>query len=126
VHAAAFQEQYEAVTAFATAARGDSSGYDPAELVRQAILELEDDAELLRQERERARWLFVDEYQDTDPAQVRLLRALAGDGRGTRGSRGPGQGACAHRLLCPAAEPTARVRRVVQSHARTPSNEGPR
>src|SRR5689334_15937187 len=27
VHAAAFQEQYEAVTAFATAARGDASGY---------------------------------------------------------------------------------------------------
>ncbi|MFJ9801849.1 UvrD-helicase domain-containing protein [Streptomyces wuyuanensis] len=25
--------------------------------------------------------VFVDEYQDTDPAQVRLLRALAGDGR---------------------------------------------
>jgi superfamily I DNA/RNA helicase/RecB family exonuclease len=80
VHAAAFQEQYEAVTAFATAARGDSSGYDPAELVRQAILELEDDAELLRQERERARWLFVDEYQDTDPAQVELLGLLAGGG----------------------------------------------
>src|SRR3954454_233079 len=30
-HAAAFQEQYERVTAFATAARGDASGYDPAE-----------------------------------------------------------------------------------------------
>src|SRR3954447_21020280 len=39
VHAAAFQEQYEAVTAFATAARGDASGYDPAELVRAAIIE---------------------------------------------------------------------------------------
>ncbi|MFJ8359172.1 ATP-dependent helicase [Streptomyces sp. NPDC093984] len=25
--------------------------------------------------------VYVDEYQDTDPAQVRLLRALAGDGR---------------------------------------------
>ena len=25
--------------------------------------------------------MFVDEYQDTDPAQVRLLRALAGGGR---------------------------------------------
>ncbi|WP_346619930.1 ATP-dependent DNA helicase [Blastococcus montanus] len=80
VHAAAFQEQYEGVTAFYTAARGDSSGYDPAELVRQAILELTDDPELLRQERERARWLFVDEYQDTDPAQVELLELLAGGG----------------------------------------------
>jgi len=80
VHAAAFQEQYEAVTAFSTAGRGDASGYDPAELVRQAIAELDGDPELLRQERERARWLFVDEYQDTDPAQVELLDILAGGG----------------------------------------------
>jgi superfamily I DNA/RNA helicase/RecB family exonuclease len=80
VLAAAFQEQYENVTAFATAARGDASGYDPAELVRQAIHELTEDPELLRQERDRARWLFVDEYQDTDPAQVELLELLAGRG----------------------------------------------
>jgi superfamily I DNA/RNA helicase/RecB family exonuclease len=80
VHAAAFQEQYEAVTAFSTAGRGDASGYDPAELVRQAIAELDGDPELLRQERHRARWLFVDEYQDTDPAQVELLELLAGRG----------------------------------------------
>jgi superfamily I DNA/RNA helicase len=26
-------------------------------------------------------WVFVDEYQDTDPAQVRLLQAVAGGGR---------------------------------------------
>ena len=80
MHAAAFQEQYEAVTAFSTAGRGDASGYDPAELVRAAIAELAGDPELLRQERERARWLFVDEYQDTDPAQVELLDLLAGGG----------------------------------------------
>src|SRR4051812_9341481 len=80
VHAAEFAEQYEAVTAFSTAGRGDASGYDPAELVRAAIAELDGDPELLRQERERARWLFVDEYQDTDPAQVELLHLLAGGG----------------------------------------------
>lgn len=80
VHAAVFQEQYEAVTAFSTLGRGDASGYDPAELVRQAIAELDGDPELLRQERERARWLFVDEYQDTDPAQVELLALLTGRG----------------------------------------------
>ncbi|MGY1641287.1 ATP-dependent helicase [Geodermatophilus sp. SYSU D00703] len=80
VHAAAFAEQYEAVTAFATAGRGDAAGFDPAELVREAIAELAGDPELLRQERARARWLFVDEYQDTDPAQVELLQLLAGRG----------------------------------------------
>jgi superfamily I DNA/RNA helicase/RecB family exonuclease len=80
VHAAAFQQQYENVSDFYTAARGDSAGYDPAELVRQAIAELDGDPELLQQERERARWLFVDEYQDTDPAQVELLELLAGGG----------------------------------------------
>ncbi|MGY1745334.1 ATP-dependent helicase [Blastococcus sp. SYSU D00695] len=80
LHAAAFQEQYEAVTAFSTAGRGDASGYDPAELVRAAIAELAADPELLRTERDRARWLFVDEYQDTDPAQVELLELLAGGG----------------------------------------------
>ena len=31
--------------------------------------------------RSRFAHVFVDEYQDTDPSQVRLLRALAGDGR---------------------------------------------
>ncbi len=80
VHAAAFQRQYENVTTFATIARGDASGYDPAELVRAAIAELDGDPVLLRQERDRARWLFVDEYQDTDPAQVELLELLAGRG----------------------------------------------
>lgn len=80
VPAAAFQEQYEQVSGFWAASRGDASGYDPAELVRQAIAELDGDPELLRQERERARWLFVDEYQDTDPAQVELLALLAGRG----------------------------------------------
>jgi superfamily I DNA/RNA helicase/RecB family exonuclease len=80
VHAAAFQEQYENVSDFWTAARGEAAGYDPAELVRQAIAELAGDPELLRQERDRARWLFVDEYQDTDPAQVELLDLLAGGG----------------------------------------------
>ncbi len=50
---------------------------DYPDLVTRAVLE----AELHRDElRARYRWVFVDEYQDTDPSQVRLLRALAGDG----------------------------------------------
>ncbi|MEJ7690741.1 MAG: UvrD-helicase domain-containing protein [Nocardioidaceae bacterium] len=35
-------------------------------------------SELLRKQYQA---VFVDEYQDTDPSQVRLLQALAGDGR---------------------------------------------
>ncbi|WP_432119210.1 UvrD-helicase domain-containing protein [Streptomyces sp. bgisy032] len=53
---------------------------DYAELVHRAVL--------LARRPEVAAWLadrydavYVDEYQDTDPAQVRLLHALAGDGR---------------------------------------------
>ncbi|MCW2677469.1 MAG: uvrD3, partial [Modestobacter sp.] len=78
--AAAFLRQYQDVSFFATVARGGASGYDPAELVRTAIDELREDPQLLRGERERAGWLFVDEYQDTDPAQVELLELLAGGG----------------------------------------------
>ncbi|TAM88568.1 MAG: ATP-dependent helicase [Jatrophihabitans sp.] len=51
--------------------------YDPAELVRAAIDVLRDDPGLLAAERSRRRRLFVDEYQDTDPAQLELLRLLA-------------------------------------------------
>ncbi|MGW1955250.1 ATP-dependent helicase [Streptomyces sp. NPDC001920] len=53
---------------------------DYAELVHRAVL-------LARRPEAGARIaarydaVYVDEYQDTDPAQVRLLRALAGDGR---------------------------------------------
>jgi superfamily I DNA/RNA helicase/RecB family exonuclease len=54
---------------------------DYAGLVRTAAALLEDDDELRRREREARAVVLVDEYQDTDPAQVRLLRALAGDGR---------------------------------------------
>ncbi|MDF9716606.1 ATP-dependent helicase [Nocardioides sp. ChNu-153] len=51
---------------------------DYADLVRRAVIEAEDHRDELR---ERYSCLFVDEYQDTDPGQVELLRALAGDGR---------------------------------------------
>lgn len=54
---------------------------DYAGLVRSAAALLENDDDLRRREREAHAVVLVDEYQDTDPAQVRLLRALAGDGR---------------------------------------------
>ncbi|WP_461110664.1 ATP-dependent helicase [Streptomyces calidiresistens] len=53
---------------------------DYAELVHRAARLVEDPAAGVRI---RAAYdlVLVDEFQDTDPAQVRLLRALAGDGR---------------------------------------------
>src|SRR6478735_732629 len=57
----------------------DSQGaIDYADLIRRATIE----AAVHRDElRAQLRHVFVDEYQDTDPGQVALLRALAGDGR---------------------------------------------
>ncbi len=54
---------------------------DYAGLVRTAAALLEGDDDLRHREREARAVVLVDEYQDTDPAQVRLLQALAGDGR---------------------------------------------
>jgi superfamily I DNA/RNA helicase len=53
---------------------------DHSGLVRAAAALLEDDDDLRRREREARAVVLVDEYQDTDPAQVRLLQALAGEG----------------------------------------------
>ncbi|GGS91141.1 ATP-dependent helicase [Streptomyces chromofuscus] len=53
---------------------------DYAELVHRAVL-LARRPDVAAQLAARYDAVFVDEYQDTDPAQVRLLRALAGDGR---------------------------------------------
>jgi superfamily I DNA/RNA helicase/RecB family exonuclease len=53
---------------------------DHSGLVRAAAGLLEADDDLRRREREARAVVLVDEYQDTDPAQVRLLQALAGDG----------------------------------------------
>ena len=60
---------------------GDARGVlDYAELVHRAVL-LAESPEVRGHLRSAYRVVFVDEYQDTDPAQVRLLEALAGDGR---------------------------------------------
>ena len=51
---------------------------DYSDLIRRARIE----AEVHRDElRAHYQHVFVDEYQDTDPGQVALLRAIAGDGR---------------------------------------------
>ena len=57
---------------------GDLSAIDYPDLVARAVIE----AQVHRDElRARFTHVFVDEYQDTDPSQVALLRAIAGDGR---------------------------------------------
>jgi superfamily I DNA/RNA helicase len=70
--AADFFEEYVDVLA----AGGDM---DYGELVRQALGLLADEG-VLADVRGRYRAVFVDEYQDTDPAQEELLRAIAGNG----------------------------------------------
>jgi len=72
VAAGDFLVEYQNVTAL-----GHPGGYDPAELIRAALSALEDDARLLASERATRRHIFVDEYQDTDPAQADLLQLLA-------------------------------------------------
>lgn len=57
---------------------GDQSAIDYPDLIARAVIE----ARLHRDEiRARFSCVFVDEYQDTDPSQVALLQAVAGDGR---------------------------------------------
>ena len=74
--AARFMRQYAGVTALR-----DAATYDPAELIRAVVgLWLREPA-LLAAERAARPLVFVDELQDTDPAQVELLELLAGDGR---------------------------------------------
>ncbi len=57
---------------------GDQSAIDYPDLIVRAVIEAQRHREQLRSQ---LACVFVDEYQDTDPAQVELLRALAGDGR---------------------------------------------
>ena len=71
VAAGLFLEQY-------LANLDQQSATDYSDLIRRAVLEAEAHRDALRA---RFSHVFVDEYQDTDPAQVRLLRVLAGDGR---------------------------------------------
>ncbi|MFN2518199.1 MAG: ATP-dependent helicase [Jatrophihabitantaceae bacterium] len=73
VAAGQFLGEYQDVTALA-----NPGGYDPAELIRSALSVLEGDAALLAAERSTRRHIFVDEYQDTDPAQAELLALIAG------------------------------------------------
>lgn len=103
---------------------------DHPDLIRRATLE----AELHRDQlRARLRHVFVDEYQDTDPGQVALLRALAGDGRDLVAVGDPHQSIYAFRgaevrgiLEFPTAFPTAEGRPAPVVALRTTRRFGPR
>jgi superfamily I DNA/RNA helicase/RecB family exonuclease len=56
------------------------SALDYSDLIVRAV-RLAEDPTVQAQLRRRYSWVFVDEYQDTDPSQTALLQALAGDGR---------------------------------------------
>ncbi len=73
VAAGLFMEQYLTVL-------DSESAIDYPELVHRAVA-LAETPEVRERLRRQYSWVFVDEYQDTDPSQVRLLQALAGDGR---------------------------------------------
>ncbi len=72
VAAGHFLQEYLDVTSLAR-----PGAWDPAELIQAATDALLADPELLARERARRRRIFVDEYQDTDPAQAELLSLLA-------------------------------------------------
>ncbi|MGA8995813.1 MAG: UvrD-helicase domain-containing protein, partial [Nocardioidaceae bacterium] len=73
VAAARFMQQYQVIL-------DDQSAIDYPELIHRAVL-LAEQPEIRAELRARFAHVLVDEYQDTDPSQVRLLQALAGDGR---------------------------------------------
>ena len=72
VAAGRFLTEYHGVTTL-----GRPGAYDPAELIRSAVNAFDADPALLAAERGLRRHIFVDEYQDTDPAQASLLALLA-------------------------------------------------
>lgn len=75
VAAADFMEQYDAVLT-------DQNLLDYPGLIATAVSLLQDPLSPARDVlRTRFEHVFVDEYQDTDPSQVALLKAIAGDGR---------------------------------------------
>lgn len=74
VAAAKFLGRYVDVLAMSSLTGG--TAYDSAEIIRAAGHELARDPQLIR----RPEFVFVDELQDADPAQLELLRTVAGGG----------------------------------------------
>jgi ATP-dependent helicase/nuclease subunit A len=68
-------------TARGHAGRGRRSGntLNYGDLLQLTAKVLRDNAEVRRALQEKYRWLFVDEFQDTDPVQAEIIFLLAGD-----------------------------------------------
>jgi superfamily I DNA/RNA helicase len=88
---------------------------DYAELVHRAVL-LAESPDVAAALRTRYAAVFVDEYQDTDPAQERLLQAIAGGGRDLVVVGDPDQSIYAFR--------GAEVRGILEFPSRFPRGDG--
>jgi superfamily I DNA/RNA helicase/RecB family exonuclease len=88
---------------------------DHAGLIRRALFRL-DRPEARAAVRARYDVVFVDEYQDVDPAQVRLLGQIAGDGRDLVAFGDPDQSIYAFR--------GAEVREILEFGRRFPARDG--
>lgn len=108
IAAGAFMREYLDVLGF-------EGAIDYAELIHAAV-RLAETPEVQRELRERFRSVFVDEYQDTDPSQVRLLQAIAGEGRDLIVVGDPDQSIYAFR--------GAEVRGILDFPARFPRADG--
>ena len=86
---------------------------DYSDLIRRATIEAEAHRDELRA---RFQHVFVDEYQDTDPGQVALLRTLAGDGRNLMAVGDPHQSIYAFR--------GAEVRGILEFPTEFPRSDG--
>lgn len=73
--AALFAREYQDVSDLRQGSSGLGAALDQAELTRAALGLLADDS-VLAHEQSRIRRVFVDEYQDVDPAQARLVELL--------------------------------------------------
>jgi superfamily I DNA/RNA helicase/RecB family exonuclease len=77
--AAAFWKRYRGSMAMQEIAAGDSKmRIDPSEIINAAIAHLQRHPELITQLRGRFITIAVDEYQESDPSQRKLLDLLAG------------------------------------------------
>jgi DNA helicase-2/ATP-dependent DNA helicase PcrA len=65
---------------------------DFGDILLYALKLLEEDGEVLRRVRKRARFIHVDEYQDTNPVQYRFTRLLAGEEANLMAVGDPDQG----------------------------------